>query len=99
MYTISNGILCIGTHMGAHCKNGWPSMQKAFCFRVHQAQELGKHHTRKQLHYLSDAIAVELNVTDYTSKSSWFYRVLRLHKLQDKPSGHKRVHKHSIDIE
>jgi hypothetical protein len=85
--------------MGDHCKNGWPSLQKAFCFRVHLAQEQGKHHTGKQLHSLIDAIAVELNVKDYTSKSSWFYRVLRRHKIQDKPSGDKRLHKPSSRTE
>ena len=97
MYTIPDTTLCIGTHLGDHCKHGWPSVQKAWCFRVHLAQEQGKQHTRKQLQTLIAAIAVELNVTDYTPQRNWFYQVLRRHKLQDQLSGVKRVRKPSTD--
>ena len=99
MYTIPDTTLCIGTHMGDHRKHGWPSVQKAWCFRVHRAQEQGKQHTRKQLQTLIAAIAVELHVTDYNPQRNWFYQVLKRHKLQDKLSGDKRVRKPSTDTE
>ena len=99
MYTITDTTLCIGTHMGDHCKHGWPSVQKAWCFRVHQAQEQGKQHTRKQLQTLIAAIAEELHVTDYNPQRNWFYQVLKRHKIQDKRSGDKRVRSPSADSE
>ena len=83
--------------MGDHRKHGWPSVQKAWCFRVHQAQEQGLQHTRQQLQTLIDAIAVELHVTDYNPQRNWFYQVLKRHKLEDKRSGLKRVHMPSTD--
>ena len=85
--------------MGDHGKPGWPSVQKAWCFRVHRAQEQGTQHTRQQLQTLIAAIAVELHVTDYNPQRNWFYQVLKRHKPQVKRSGHKRVHKPSTDTE
>ena len=99
MYTITDTTLCIGTHMGDHCKHGWPSVQKAWCFRVHLAQEQGKQHTRKQLQTLIAAIAEELHVKDYNPQRNWFYQVLKRHKVQHKRSGDKRARTQSADSE
>ena len=85
--------------MGDHGQPGWPSVQKAWCFRVHRAQELGTKHTRQQLQSLLAATAVELHVTDYNPHRNWFYQVLKRHKLENKRSGYKRVHIPSTDTE
>ena len=85
--------------MGDHGQPRWPSVQKAWCFRVHRAQELGTKHTRQQLQSLLAATAVELHVTDYNPHRNWFYQVLKRHKLENKRSGYKRVHIQSTDTE
>ena len=85
--------------MGDHGNPGWPSVQKAWCFRVHRAQELGLKHSRQQLQTLIAAIAEELHVPDYNPQRNWFYQVLKRHKIQDNRSGDKRVRTPSSDQE
>jgi hypothetical protein len=88
---LSDTAKCIGTHMDGHIKLGWPSVQKAWCDRVHREQKLGTKHTKRQMQSLLTTTAVDLHVPVFNPQRNWFYQVLKRHHLDNKLSEEKRA--------